>query len=139
MRDMHAAGEPVDPVTVTWEAARRGLPAEAAELEGGNAPLALAGARDVYRYGLLARIGRAGLDISAAAQDPQLRLGVLLRDAGQRLRGLEPEPRPAAGRARQPDGRPAPAEQRTSASRSAAPRRASSRPQESSSAAAERA
>jgi hypothetical protein len=33
IRDMHAAGKPVDPVTVAWEAARRGIAVDTVELE----------------------------------------------------------------------------------------------------------
>jgi hypothetical protein len=117
IRDMHAAGKPVDPLTAAWEAAHRGLAVDAAELEGGSAPLALAAARDVHRHGLLACISQAGSDISAAAGDPQFQLVVLLRDADQRLRRLELEPRPQAGRTSWPDGRSPPAG-RTAAVRS---------------------
>jgi DnaB-like helicase N terminal domain len=95
--DMSTAGKPVDPVTAAWEAARRGIQADAGDLEGGTAPFAVASAREVYRYGFLARISQAGRDISTAASNPQVPLSRLLRDAGQRLRHLEREPGPQSG------------------------------------------
>ena len=45
MRDLDAVGRPVDPVTVTWEAARRGIQADPDQFVGGNAPFAVASAR----------------------------------------------------------------------------------------------
>jgi hypothetical protein len=41
MRDMHACGMPVDPVTVSWQAARRGLHAEPGSLSDGMGPSAV--------------------------------------------------------------------------------------------------
>ena len=95
--DMSAAGKPVDPVTVAWEAACRGIQADAGDLAGGTAPFAVASAREVHRYGFLARISQAGRDLSIAASEPQVPLSRLLRDAGQRLGRLEREPGPQSG------------------------------------------
>jgi replicative DNA helicase len=54
MRDLDTAGVPVDPITITWEAARRGMQADPADLSGGTAAFAVASAREVRRHGLLA-------------------------------------------------------------------------------------
>lgn len=97
IRDMHAAGQPIDPVTVSWQAARRGIAVAVAELEDGTAPFAVARAREVHRHGLLARISLAGRDAIAAAADPQVPCAKLLRDCGQRFRNLEREPGPHSG------------------------------------------
>jgi DnaB-like helicase N terminal domain len=108
MRDMDAAGRPVDPVTVAWEAAHRGIAVDVAELEGGTGPFAPARAREVYQHGLLARISQGGRHVSAAAADPQVQVGVLLKDAGERLRGLEAEAALLAGRPGRAEGRSPP-------------------------------
>jgi replicative DNA helicase len=90
MRDMHAAGKPVDPVTVSWEASRRGIQADAADLTGGMGPMAVATAREVQRRGLLAQATQAGYDIQAEAGDPAKSATEILRSARERLRHLEP-------------------------------------------------
>jgi hypothetical protein len=105
MVEMHAAGKPIDPVTVAWEAAGRGIPADAADVDGGTAPFAVAGAREVHRYGLLAQIGHAGREISANAADLHVQTGGLLRGVGQRLRQLGLEPRSEADVRPRGDGR----------------------------------
>lgn len=115
IRDMDAAGRPVDPVTVAWEAAHRGITVDAADLEGGTGPFAPARAREVYQHGLLARISRAGQDVSAAAASPRVQTGVLLKDAGERLRNLEAEVRPQASQAGRPEGRSPPSPRATAA------------------------
>ncbi|MGI8447110.1 MAG: DnaB-like helicase N-terminal domain-containing protein [Streptosporangiaceae bacterium] len=104
MRDMHHAGLPVDPVTVAWEAARHGIPADPADLGGGTAYLAVDSAREVCRDGLLARAAQAGRDLIAAAGEPRPTAGQLLRESTQRLRALDRDlgivrkaPRPAEG------------------------------------------
>jgi len=56
MRDLDAAGAPVDPMTITWEAARRGIQADPDELSGGVAAFAVTSAREVRRHGLLAQV-----------------------------------------------------------------------------------
>jgi hypothetical protein len=95
MTDLHAAGKPVDQVTVTWEAGRRGIamtPGQiGAALDGGTAVMALPSARAVHRHGALARAVRAGRDIQAQACDPASTPGRLLRAVDERLRGLEQE------------------------------------------------
>jgi DnaB-like helicase N terminal domain len=45
IKDMHAAGRPVDPVTVSWEASRRGVQVDAADLAGGTGVFAWSNAR----------------------------------------------------------------------------------------------
>ena len=75
MRDMADAGLPVDPVTVSWEASRRGIDADPADLAAGTGPLAVASAREVHRHGLLAQIASAGRDIQASADNRRLAPG----------------------------------------------------------------
>jgi len=89
MRDMADAGEPVDPVTVSWEASRRGIEADAAGLADGAGLLAMASAREVYRRGLLAQVAGAGQDIQASADNRRLAPGLLLRSASDRLERLD--------------------------------------------------
>jgi hypothetical protein len=103
MGDMHDAGMAVDPVTIAWEASRRGIPV-AAELQGGMAHFA--DAREVHRYGVLARIAQHGRDIAAAASDPRFSVRLLLCDAIGQLHRLERETRPARRTARQKAGGP---------------------------------
>jgi replicative DNA helicase len=91
MRDMNAAGRPVDPVTITWEAARRGLPADPRSLAGGTGLFAVASAREVYRHGVLAQAAQAGQDMQAEATDPSCSPRRLMQSAGERLRALEPQ------------------------------------------------
>ena len=67
---MTDAGKPVDPVTVTWEAARRGVVLDAADLSGGTGPFAVASAREVRRHGVLAQVARLAREIEATAADP---------------------------------------------------------------------
>ena len=92
MRDMHAAGKPVDPVTIAWEAARRGIAAGAEELAGGTAAFVVADAREVYRHGLLARITRAGHEVGSAAGNSHVQVASLLREAGRASRRCSPNP-----------------------------------------------
>jgi hypothetical protein len=103
MRDMDAAGKPVDPVTITSEAARRGIPVDV-DLDNGTAPFAVSDARQVYRYGLLAQITQAGRDIAAAASDPQSSTRLLFQEATRRLRDLEPDGGPEQNRVQQRPG-----------------------------------
>jgi len=94
MRDLDAAGRPVDPVTIAWEAARRGIQADPDQFAGGNAPLAVASGRTVCRYGLLARIAATGRDLQAGAVDPGRDLTGLFQSADDRLRDLTPARQP---------------------------------------------
>ena len=55
LRDLHAYWQPVDQLTVTWQAGRRGIIADPATLSGGTGAFAVASARDVYRLAMLAR------------------------------------------------------------------------------------
>jgi hypothetical protein len=118
IRDMHAVGKPIDPVTISWEAERRGIAIDAAELDGGMTTGALAGAREVRRHGLLARITDAGRAVSAAASDAQVPTAAMLRATESRLRSLEQELAARPGR----PGRHGAADRRA-ASRSARPAR----------------
>jgi replicative DNA helicase len=95
MRDLDAAGHPVDPVTVTWEAARRGIPVDAADLADGVGPFAIASGREVHRRGLLAQIDQAGRDIQADADGPASSTKGFLRAAQGHLARLQPEPQPS--------------------------------------------
>jgi DnaB-like helicase N terminal domain len=96
MRDMNAAGMTADPVTITWEAARRGLRAEPGNLAGGTGAFAAASAREVYRHGVLACVAQAGRDIQIGAASPAVPPGQLMRSAGDRLRTIETQPQPGA-------------------------------------------
>jgi DnaB-like helicase N terminal domain len=104
IRDMHAAGRPVDPVTVSWEASRRGIQVDAADLKGGTGAFAWSSAQKVRRHGLLAQIAQAGRDIQANAGDPSLPPQLLMRAIGDRLRHLERDSR--AQPQRQPNAAP---------------------------------
>ena len=86
MRDLDAAGAPVDPMTITWEAARRGMQADPAELSGGVAAFAVASAREVRRHGLLAQVTYAGISLQADADDITCRPGRLFQETDRRLR-----------------------------------------------------
>jgi len=96
MRDMNAAGMPVDPVTVTWEAARRDVRADPARLSGGTGAFATSSAREVYRHGVLAGVARAGRDIQADARHPFCDPSTLMQLAGERLRVVMSERQPGA-------------------------------------------
>jgi hypothetical protein len=91
---MHTAGQAIDPVTVTWEAARLGVRTDPGRLAGGIGSFAVADAREVRRLGTLAQIARAGSDIQADAAAPARALGLLLEAAGARLEDLLGEPQP---------------------------------------------
>jgi hypothetical protein len=94
MRDMTDAGRPVDPVTVSWEASRRGIEADPADLAGGTGALAVASAREVHRRGLLAQVASTGRDIRASADNHRLAPGLFLRSASDRLGQLDRGPQP---------------------------------------------
>jgi replicative DNA helicase len=108
MRDLAGAGQPVDPVTVSWQASRRGIESDAADLADGMGPLAVASAREVHRQGLLAQVASAGQDIQASAEDDGPGPGQILRSASDRLRRLERErhPRDEHSHCRQPAPEP---------------------------------
>jgi replicative DNA helicase len=88
MRDLDAAGGPVDSLTITWEAARRGIQADPAKLADGNGPLAVATAHEVHRHGLLAQAAATGRDIQVDAADPARNLPGQFQSADDRLRAL---------------------------------------------------
>lgn len=114
MRDMDAAGMPVDPVTVAREAARRWLRLRHTELAGGTGVFAQASARDLYAMGVLAQIGRAGAGVQADAAGTRRSMSALLDAAGDRVRcpddrwpaepwcRAQPEPGPPREPARAP-------------------------------------
>lgn len=79
VRDLAAEGHPVDQVTVAWEAGRRGIPVNVADLSDGTAPFAIAAARDVARHGILTQIIQAARDLRASAAGHQPSTAVLLR------------------------------------------------------------
>jgi hypothetical protein len=101
MCDMDVAGMAVDPVTISWQAARRGMRVEPDWLAGGTAAFAVPSARDVQRYGLLAGAAQAGLDIQTGTADQRFPLHRLFESASARLSVLEG--RQQAGRAAQSD------------------------------------
>ncbi len=105
VRDLHAAGLPVDPVTTSWEARRRGVDVEPEDLAGGTGAFTVADSRQVYRRAVLAQVARAGREIQGSAADPGLSMTELMRDAGERLHRLELEPCLPHRSACRPDGR----------------------------------
>jgi replicative DNA helicase len=118
MRDMDAAGMPVDPVTIAWEAARHGVRAEPGSLTGGMGPFAEASAQEVYRHGLLALVAQTGRDIEGAATSPRSSASQLLQMAADQLRALEAQPASRAASVRE---NAHPVSDRAAAARSAAP------------------
>ena len=109
MRDMRAAGRPVDPVTASHEASRRGVQAD---LDDGTPAHAEASARELHKHATVARVGQAGREIQARAGDETQGLTAVFRGADRSLQMAETEaqivrqhePRQPS---RQP-GRPAP-------------------------------
>jgi len=104
VRDLDTERRPVDPVTVSWEAARRGYSADPAALAGGTGAFAYASAREVRRLSQLAHAARAGHELQASAADPRQPPGQLLGLAARRLAALdtEPQPQPSPGRPERP-------------------------------------
>src|SRR5215470_15570872 len=100
MRDLDTAGVPVDPVTITWEAARRGIQADPADLSGGTAAFAVASAREVRRHGLLTQVTCAGTSLQADAADITCHPGRFLQETDRRLRVIDSQAQPerATGR-----------------------------------------
>jgi replicative DNA helicase len=96
MCEMAARKRAVDPVTISWAAARRGLAFEPEHLDNGIGPLAVATARDVYRHGMLAQATRVGRRIQADSLDASRDPGQLLQLAGDRMRNLQAQPSPWA-------------------------------------------
>jgi DnaB-like helicase N terminal domain len=103
---MTDAGKPVDPLTVTWEAARRGLVLDAADLADGTGPFGVASAREVRRHGVLAQVARLAREIEATAADPASS-PALLWHAAERLGRGPGEPVPHRHHATGGPGRPA--------------------------------
>ena len=100
--DLRRGQMPVDPVTVSWEASRRGLAVEPAELAGGCGAFAAGSTVQVYRRAVLARVEHAGLEIQACCGDARLPVASVLQLAGEKLaaadRDLVPERCQAPGR-----------------------------------------
>jgi hypothetical protein len=105
MADLDRARMPVDPVTVSWEAARRGVQVEPRALTGGCGSFAAASTAQVYRRAALARAERAGLDIQADAADNARATSQVLERASARLAVAERDLAPERCRAPQPDAR----------------------------------
>jgi hypothetical protein len=99
-------GKPIDPVTVTWEAARRGVVLDAADLAGGTGPFAVASAREVRRHGVVAQVARLAREIEATAADPASS-PALLWHAAERLGRRDGEPIPHRHHAAGGPARPA--------------------------------
>jgi replicative DNA helicase len=93
--DLSREQMPVDPVTVSWEAARRGVLVEPGQLAGGCGAFAAGSTVQVYRRAALARVQHAGLEIQASADDARLPVTTVLQRAGEKLaavdRDLAPE------------------------------------------------
>lgn len=103
MQDMRAAGKPVDPVTASREATRRGVQADLAD---GTPAQAEASARDLHTHATTARISRAGQDIQASAADDAEPLTSVFRSADRSLRQVDAEAQVA--REHEPDCTPQP-------------------------------
>lgn len=85
IQDMHSAGLPIDPITVSREAARRGLPVGHADLAGGLGVLAHLAARHVYNRAALTQIRQVGANLQADADGLRMTMSDLLRTGGDRL------------------------------------------------------
>jgi DnaB-like helicase N terminal domain len=108
LRDMRAARKPIDPVTASREARRRGVEAD---LDDGTATHAETSARDLQRHATISRVGQVGRGIQAAASDQTAGLTSVFRTADRGLRQAEaeaglhrhrevqPKPEPASARA----------------------------------------
>jgi replicative DNA helicase len=83
--DMSSAGLPIDSLTVSREASRRGLPVEQAELAGGLGVFAHLAGRGVYVRAALAQISQAGADLQADADDLRTTMSTLLSTGTDRL------------------------------------------------------
>lgn len=90
IRDLHACRQPVVPLTIAWEAQRRGIDCQPDMLSGGTAAFAVSIAREVYRLGALARIERAGIAIQAAAGDQARAPAGFLQLAAAQVNVLQP-------------------------------------------------
>jgi replicative DNA helicase len=86
---MAGAGKPVDPVTVSWEAARCNIVVDAAYLADGDRPFAVTSAREVRRHGVLAQVARVADEIEASAGSPASPAATLLERAVERLERLD--------------------------------------------------
>jgi DnaB-like helicase N terminal domain len=92
---MADAGMPIDPVTVSWEAARREVVVDAADLADGDRPFAVTSAREVRRQGVLAQAACLAGEIEASTDTPALTPEAFLERAAGRLGrlggGAEPD------------------------------------------------
>jgi hypothetical protein len=91
---MRAAGQPIDPVTVSWQAARHRLRTTPALLSGGTGAFAVATAREVNRLGTLAQITEAAGAMQADAADLSIAPGTVLHRAAARLEPILAQPAP---------------------------------------------
>ena len=105
LRDMRAARKPIDPVTASREARRRGVEAD---LDDGTATQAETSARELHEHATLSRVGQAGRDIQAAASDQTAGLTSVFRTADRGLRQAEAEADVHRQREPQPSPPPAP-------------------------------
>ena len=83
--DLHQAGIPIDPVTVSWHANRHGISIEPRDLDGGCRAFAPATTTQVYRRAILADVQHTGRNLQASAADPRQPVTALLRQAGKQL------------------------------------------------------
>jgi hypothetical protein len=86
---MADVGRPIDPVTVSWEAARRDVPADAADLADGDGPFAVTSAREVCRQGVLAQIAHLAEEIEASTARRASAPAAFLERAAGRLAQLD--------------------------------------------------
>ena len=89
MADLRRAGLPVDAVTVSWEAGRRGIDFAPAELSGGCGAFAVSNAVQVCRRAMLARAADAGTELQAGSADEAMPLAEVLRAGDGQLRALD--------------------------------------------------
>lgn len=106
LRDMRAARKPIDPVTASHEAGRRGAEAD---LDNGIANQAQRSARELHKHATVSRVGQVGRDIQATAGDETAGLTSVFRTADRGLRQAEAEADLHRQREAQPNPEPAPA------------------------------
>jgi hypothetical protein len=86
---MAGAGKLVDPVTVSWEAARCDIVVDAADLADGDRPFAVTSAREVRRQGVLAEVAGVAGEIEVSAGSPASPEAAFLERAAERLGRLD--------------------------------------------------
>jgi replicative DNA helicase len=105
LRDMRAAGKPVDAVTAAREASRRGVQAD---LDDGTPAHAPATARLLHRHATTAQAAQAGHDIQAHASDDTQPLTRVFHATDRSLRHVEGEEHIVRQHESRPARRPTP-------------------------------